>query len=210
VSIRVIIADDHLILREGLKALLAAETDISIVAEADNGSQALELVAQFQPDVLLLDISMQGMNGLEVTRRMTEGFPKVPVIILSMHDDKHYVIEALRAGAKGFIVKSCASTELVGAIQAAAAQKRYLSPSIGDALVQGIGGAKSDPLLSRREVEVLVGLAEGKCVKEIAFALNIGTKTVETYRQSLMKKLNLKNLAQLTKHAIRSGLVPLG
>jgi DNA-binding NarL/FixJ family response regulator len=175
----------------------------------------LELVGSLMPDVLVLDIAMEGMegmDGLEVTRRVSADFPEVAVIILSMHDDKYYVIEAIRAGAKGFIVKSCACDDLVEAIHAVAAHNNYLSPAISCALVQEIAeapSAKEENPLSKREVEVLVGIAEGRCTKEIAFALNIGSKTVETYRQSLMKKLNLTNVAALTKHAIRIGLVPL-
>jgi len=207
-SVQVIIADDHLILREGLKALLSGEPDIAVIAEAENGSQALARVGELKPDVLVLDISMEGIHGLEVTRTVTELYPGVAVVILSMHDEKHYVTEALRAGARGFVVKSCACAELVGAIHAAAAHKRYLSPSLCGTLAPD--ELRTPQPLSKREVEVLIGLAEGNCIKEIAFALNIGTKTVETYRHNLMKKLNLTNLAELTKHAIRSGLVSLG
>lgn len=206
-SVRVIIADDHPIVREGLKALLSGEPNIAVLAEAENGSQALARVDELQPDVLVLDISMEGMHGLEVTRKMTERYPDVAVLILSMHDDKRYVTEALRAGARGFVVKSCACAELVGAIHDAAVHQRYLSPSLCGTLVPD--ELRAPPPLSKRELEVLTGLAEGNCTKEIAFALNIGTKTVETYRHNLMKKLNLTNLAELTKHAIRSGLVSL-
>ncbi|GFO67182.1 DNA-binding response regulator [Geomonas limicola] len=207
-SIEIIIADDHLILREGLKALLASESDIRVVAEADNGAEAIDLVRTLRPRVLVVDITMEGMNGLEVTRRVSQSSSGVSVIILSMHDDKHYVAEALRAGAKGFVLKSAACAELVGAIRAAAANKRYLSPSLYGVLIPLVD-TPAPPALSRREQQVLVALAEGKCIKEIAFALNIGTKTVETYRHNLMKKLNLANLAELTKYAIRSGLVSL-
>jgi DNA-binding NarL/FixJ family response regulator len=208
-TIDIVIADDHLILREGLKALLASEPDFRVVAEADNGSQALELVAALRPQVLIQDISMVGMDGLEVTRRVTEETPEVAIIILSMHDDKHYVVEALRAGAKGFVLKSGASTELIGAIRAAVAKRRYLSPALVPALIPAADELQPPPL-SKRETEVLVGLAEGKCIKEIAFALQIGSKTVETYRHNLMKKLHLGNLADLTKYAIRNRLITLG
>jgi DNA-binding NarL/FixJ family response regulator len=204
----VLLADDHHIFREGLKALLAQESSVSVIAEADNGVAAVERVLALKPDVAILDISMPYLNGIEAAREILAKKQGTKVIILSMHTEKEYVLEALRSGVKGFIAKNCIAMELVAAIQTVAAGEPYLSPTISAALVDGLVFAppKSDNRLSQRESQVLRLMAEGQCTKQVASSLDLSSKTVETYRQSLMKKLNITNLANLVKYAIREGI----
>jgi DNA-binding NarL/FixJ family response regulator len=211
-GITILLADDHKIFREGLKALLEQENDLTVVGDTDDGSAAVDLSLSLLPDVAILDISMPNLNGIEAARRIVADAPNVKVIVLSMHVDKEYVAEALSAGAQGFIAKTCTSTELVNAIRNVVAGQPYLSPTISTALVGLISTSKeetSNPKigLSHRELQVLKLLAGGNCTKEVASQLNISTKTVETYRLSLMKKLKITNMVNLVRYAIREGIV---
>lgn len=210
--ISLLLADDHKIFREGLKTLLEQEKDLSVIGDTDDGAIAVELTLSLLPDVAILDISMPNLNGIEATRRIVSNTPGTKVIILSMHNDKEYVSEALSAGAKGFIAKTCTSTELVNAIHDVVAGQPYLSSTISNAIVGLISTAQEETRttkggLSRRELQVLQLLAAGNCTKEVAALLNISSKTVETYRLNLMKKLNITSLANLVRYAIREGIV---
>lgn len=212
---RVILADDHKIVRDGLKSLLDQNSDIAVIGVADNGRQLLDIVQQTSPDLVLMDISMPEMNGIEATRQIIAAHPDVRVIILSMHSERRFVLEALNAGAHGYLLKDSAFNELIGAIQAVSNGEFYLSPKIAGVVVQGAvrrpqaSQQTAFSLLSTREREVLQLIAEGKSTKEIAFSFNVSVKTVETQRLQIMKKLNIHNVAELTKYAIREGLTQL-
>lgn len=213
--IKVLIADDHKIVRQGLKALLEKEQDIEVVAVAEDGRTAVNLVQELSLDVAVMDIGMPVLNGIEATRQLAVDAPETCVLILSMHSARRYVLEALSAGAKGYILKDCAAEELAWAIRAIAAKETYLSPKIADIIVKDYMkfAPSHDPdpcmILSTREREVLQLIAEGNNTKEIAYLLNLSIKTIETHRQQIMKKLNLQSVASLTRYAIREGLSPL-
>lgn len=214
-NIKVLLVDDHKIVREGLRSLLEKEGDIKIVAEADNGRTAAQRATEMLPDVVVMDIAMPEMNGIEATRRITAENPEIRVLALSMHSARRFVSEALSVGAKGYLLKDCAADELVRAIRTVAADKIYLSPDIADQIVKDyVKNLPDSPpaalnMLSTREKEVLQLIAEGRNTKEIAFTLNVSIKTIETHRQQIMKKLNLQSVAGLTRYAIREGLTPL-
>jgi len=214
-SMRIILADDHKIIRDGLRSLLEQEEDIEVVAQAKTGHETIELVAKFLPNAVIMDIAMPDMNGIEATRHIINSFENVKVIALSMHSDRKFVIEMLKAGAAGYLLKNCAFEELAGAIRTVVAGKTYLSPSITnvvvDNYVRGSGDDESSvfSVLTRREREVLQLLAESKTTKQVAIILHISPKTVETHRLKIMHKLNLDNMAALTKYAIREGLTSL-
>jgi len=214
--ISLMLADDHNIFRTGLKSLLGQEEDLEVIAETDDGAGAVELAVSLTPDVALLDISMPTLSGIEAARRITSESPGTRVIILSMHTTKEYVSAALMAGASGFLSKSCTHTDLLQAIHDVVGGKHYLSPTISSSLIELVTTAPAEPQpaparadnqLSRRENEVLRLLAEGNCTKEVAARLGISTKTVESYRLNLMKKLNIVNMANLVRYAIREGIV---
>jgi len=212
---RIILADDHRIFREGLKPLLAGRDDIEVVAEAEDGLTALDLARQHQPDLAVLDISMPGLNGLEVTRRLAQEVPGVAVIILSMHSDRRFVLEALRAGARGYLLKDGGFAELLDAVGAVQNGRIFLSAAVSDQVIRDyVSLADADQgsafsVLSAREREVLQLLAEGLATKEIAARLNLSAKTVESHRKAVMDKLEIRSIAELTKYAIREGLTPL-
>ncbi|NMC73457.1 MAG: response regulator transcription factor [Geobacteraceae bacterium] len=214
-NIRVLLADDHRIVRQGLRSLLERESDITIVAEADNGRIAVQRAVETLPDVVVMDIAMPEMNGIEAIRRLTAEHAGIRILALSMHSARRFVSEALSVGAKGYLLKDCAADELVRAIRTVAEDKIYLSPDIADQIVKdyvkNLPDSRPSALaaLSTREKEVLQLIAEGKNTKEIAFTLNVSIKTVETHRQQIMKKLNLQSVAGLTRFAIREGLTPL-
>lgn len=214
-TIRILLADDHKIVREGLKALLEKEHDIEVVAVAEDGRSAVQLVQDLLPDVAVIDIGMPGMNGIEATRCIALENAGTRVLVLSMHSARRYVLDALSAGAKGYILKDCAFEELARAVRIVAANETYLSPKIAGILVKDCVNLLPDQdadnasLLSKREREVLQLIAEGHNTKEIAFMLEVSIKTVETHRQQLMKKLNLQTVAGLTRYAIREGVTPL-
>jgi len=213
--IRVLLADDHKIMREGLRSLLAKEEEIEVVSEAENGRQTLELVRQVKPDVVVMDISMPDLNGIEATQRIVSHEPAPKVLALSMHSDKRFVTQMLLAGASGYLLKDCALEELAFAIRTVAAHKIYLSPAIAgvvtEELVHPMTSTDSGVCspLTFREREVLQLLAEGHGTKEIAGMIDVSVKTVEAHRQNVMAKLNLHSVAELTKYAVREGLTSL-
>ncbi len=211
----VLIADDHQIVRDGLRTLLEKYPDIDVVGEAEDGRTAVEMAGNLSPAVVIMDIARPDLNGIEATRRILAVNPRVKVIALSMHSDKRFISEMLKAGASGYLLKDCAFEELVTAIHAVMKDKTYLSPGIAgiviDNYVRQSGGPEASvfSVLSDREREVLQLMAEGKTTKEIAFQLDVSIKTVETHRQNIMTKLDIHSIAELTKYAIREGLTTL-
>jgi DNA-binding NarL/FixJ family response regulator len=209
---RVLLADDHALVRAGIRALMEKIPDVEVVGEAGTGREALELVRSTLPNIVLMDIAMTELGGLEALPRITKDFPSVKVIILSAHANEEYVIRALREGASGYMLKDSATTELELAINSVIQGKIYLSPSISrtviDDYLQRVSGAFS-PLeqLTSRQREILQLIAEGKNTKEIAAELNISIKTVESHRLQLMDRLNIHDIPGLVRYAIRSGLV---
>jgi len=214
-SIRIVMAEDHRMFREGLRHLLEKEKDFTIVGEAENGRTAVKLVEELSPDVILMDVNMKDLNGIEATRQIVAKFPLVKVIGLSMYSERQFVTEMLLAGAKGYLLKDSAIEELVFGIRQVINKNVYLSPIVATEVIeeftQGIKKDRSPVFatLTPREREVLQMLAEGKSTKEIAFSLGVSGKTVETFRQQLMSKLNINTLAGLVKFAIREGLTSL-
>lgn len=211
-TIRVILADDHTLLRAGIRALLEELPGIEVVGEAADGQEALALAQAHRPDVMLTDIAMPGMGGLEVVARMTQDQPEVRVLILSMHKDEAYVRRAILAGAAGYLLKDSDIGELDLALRAAARGETYLSPAVSTHLVADYrrrAGEEADPAagLTRRQVEVLRLVAEGATTKAIARILGISAKTVESHRTLLMERLGIHDVAGLVRYAIRAGLV---
>lgn len=215
-SIKIILAEDHQIVRQGLRSLLAGEPDMKVVGEADTGRKALKLAQELAPDVIIMDISMPDMNGIEATRQVLAESPGVRVIALSMHSDSLFVINMLKSGAMGYLLKDCALEELVKAIRTVMRQQTYISPGISDLLVldlaHGWTAASNSAysILTTREREVLQLLAGGQRTKQIATTLGVSNKTIEAHRKQLMDKLGLRSIAELTKYAIRQGLASLG
>ena len=212
--IRVLLADDHALVRAGIRLLLEKLPDIEVVAEASDGREAIRLVEKHEPHVLLTDIAMPGLNGLEVTRHLANTFPKVRVLILSMYADEEHLYLALRAGAAGYLLKGSAREELELAIRAVARGDTYLSPPVAKITIREYSGrvnAESCPLrkLSPRQEQVLQHIAEGKTTKRVALELNISVKTVETHRMQLMDRLGIHDIAGLVRFAIKVGLVGL-
>ncbi|MEN6307608.1 MAG: response regulator transcription factor [Anaerohalosphaeraceae bacterium] len=210
-SIKIILADDHVILREGLARALQSETGFDIVGQVGDGHSAIKLIREKSPDVVVMDIGMPELNGIETTRIINKEFPQVKVIGLSMHSNDKYVREMFRAGASGYLLKNCAFEELIGAIRTVMGGKTYVSPSIGSMIIQEYISKNEQEksaffLLSQREREVLQLFAEGKTTKQAAACLHISPKTVEAHRLNLMNKLGIDNIAQLTKYAIQEGL----
>ena len=214
-SIKVLLVDDHQIIREGLRVMLEKEHDITIVGEAEDGRMAEQLARELVPDVIIMDVAMPDLNGIEATRQITAKLSGVKIIALSMHDDRRFVLNMLKAGAAGYILKDDAFKSLSKAIRMVMSNKSYLSNQIADMLdnhgFTSSHGMKSTDgeLLSSREREVLQLVAEGKTSNQIAEKLHISAKTVETHRQQVMLKLNIKNVAELTKYAVREGLTML-
>ena len=214
-SIRILLADDHKITRQGLRSLLEKQPDMEVVAEAEEGRTAVRLVQELVPNVVIMDVSMPDLNGMEATRRIIAEFPNVKIIALSMHSDSLFVTEMLRSGASGYLLKDCAFEELERAIRTVMANKTYLSPSISGVVVDDYlhrlskADFSNSEVLSDREREVLQLVAEGKSTKQIALKLHISTKTVETHRRQVMNKLDIHTVAELTKYAIRKGLTSL-
>ena len=211
-SIRIIIADDHTIVRHGLTKLLQQEKDVEIVAQAQNGHSTLELARELSPDVIDMDVGMPDLNGIDATQQILRENPNIKVLALSMHSGRKFVVAMLKAGASGYLLKDCALEELTTALQTIMSGKVYLSPTITDIVVDSYVRQPSEPeqsafsVLSQREREVLQLMAEGNTTKQIALRLHISPKTVEGHRLRLMSKLNIDNVAQLTKYAIQEGL----
>jgi len=214
--IRVIIADDHAVMRDGLKALLASAPDIEVVAEADNGYQALRRALELTPDVVIADIAMPEMNGIDAARQIVARLPATRVLMLSMHSDAEYVHRALAAGASGFVLKEAAGAEVASAVRALHGGRGYFSAAIAELAREfGAAGARahaSGPIdsLSRRERQVLQLVVEGRSSVEIAAIVSLSPKTVETYRSRIMKKLAVGDVASLVKFCIQHGLTDLG
>ncbi|MFZ5587153.1 MAG: response regulator [Thermodesulfobacteriota bacterium] len=209
--IRVLLADDHSIVRAGLRRLIEDAGDMEVVVEASDGRQAIALALKERPDVAVVDLSMPGLDGLEVISRLHQQMPGLPVLVLTMHEEEQYVVRSLAAGAKGYMTKRSAPEQLVGAIRKVQAGGRYLSAEVAEALAMRVarGGGASSSLesLSNREVQVLRALAMGRTNREIAEAYNLSVKTVDTYRFRLLKKLNLRNNAELSRYAMQHGLI---
>jgi two-component system response regulator NreC len=207
--IRILLADDHALVRHGFRMILAAQPDMEIVGEAGNGRDAVELAQKLKPDVVVMDVAMPELNGIEATRRIIELAPRARVLALSMHKDAVYVREILRAGARGYLLKDSADADLIAAVRAVAKGEGYLSPGVSDAVLSDYRRHVTDPLdlLTSREREVLQLIAEGKTNKEIATSLTLSVYTVEAHRGRLMEKLNLHSTGELVRFAVRSGLI---
>jgi DNA-binding NarL/FixJ family response regulator len=210
--IRVLLADDHALVRAGIRSLLGGMVDVKVIAEASSGEEALEFAAREAPDVVLMDIAMKGITGLEATARLRERQPGVRVVILSMHSGEEYVLQALRAGAAGYLLKDAATGELELALRSVMRGESWLSPTVSRQVVEGymqrVGGEAAPEVLTARQREVLRLVAGGKSTKEIAFLLNLSVKTVETHRAQIMDRLNIRDVAGLVRYALRTGLVP--
>ena len=208
-KIRILLADDHAVVRKGFQFILAAQPDFEVVGEAANGQEAVDLAKSLQPDVVVMDVSMPELNGIEATRRISEVSPKARVLALSMHRDSVYVREILRAGARGYILKDAQEFELLGAVRAVGKGDGYLSPAVSDAVLNDYRKHVTDPvdLLTGREREVLQHIAEGKTNKEIASHLGLSVYTVEAHRGRVMEKLNLHSTGELVRFALRNGLI---
>lgn len=211
-QVRVLLADDHALVRAGLRKLLESLPDIEVVGEADDGQAVLTLAGQLHPHLVLMDIAMPGLNGLEAAARLTKLHPQTRVLILSMHQNEDYVRQALRAGAAGYLLKDAAPVELEHALKAVLRGQTYLSPAVSKGVmsdyVQRLRGEESPgEALTPRQREVLQLVAEGKSTKEIARRLGLSVKTVETHRSQLMKQLDLHDVAALVRYAIRTGLI---
>jgi DNA-binding NarL/FixJ family response regulator len=214
-KLKVILADEQKIVCQGLHAILERENVFDVIAEVDNGIEAIRLAEEISPDIVIIAISLHGMNGIELTRRIVEKMPNISVIIISMRNEKQFIVEALRAGAKGYLLKDCTKVELIAAIREIASGGTYLSQKVADLLVNEYVRQPSEQSMSTfsaltpKEKEVLRLIGEGSNTKEIAFLLHVSVKTIVTYRQNLMKKLNLHTIADLIKYTIRERLVSI-
>ncbi len=213
--IKILIADDHQIIREGLKSLIESEPDLVVCGMAKDGFEAIALANEFQPEVVIMDIGMPGLNGIDAAEKITSCQPQSRVIALSMLRERRFISQMFRVGAKGYLLKDCAFEELLGAVATVMKGQVYLSPGVaGIVLEDYFDGKSAEPdsasnLLSTREREVLQLLAEGCSTKETAFKLNISIKTIETHRRQIMKKLDLHSVAELTKYALKEGITSL-
>lgn len=212
--IRILLVDDHKVMRDGLRLLLDHYSDMQVVGEADHGRDALALAARLEVDVVVMDVAMPELNGIETTRRLLARHPAVRVVALSMYNDRRILNEMLQAGASALVVKGSATEELIQAIRAVRAGQEYVAPAIAATLGSNVGGgAGADQIapavLTNRELEVLQLVAEGGTTKSIGSRLNISAKTVDTHRQNIMRKLNLRTVAELTKYAVREGITTL-
>jgi len=213
-KVRILLADDHTVMRAGLRALLERQPNLEVVGEAENGRKTVELASSHVPDVVVMDIAMPNLNGVEATRRMVSKQPTISVVILSMYSDESYVMRALEAGARAYLLKDSAVTDLIRAIEAVSQGKSFFSPRISRILAEEYvhalkqkGVADSYELLTPREREILQLLAEGKTNKEVATSLNISVYTAETHRGNILQKLNLHSSAELVLYAVRKGII---
>ncbi|MBL8058744.1 MAG: response regulator transcription factor [Anaerolineales bacterium] len=209
--IRVLLADDHTLVRKGLRSLLDAEAGLEVVGEAEDGREAVHKAQALAPDVVLMDITMPGLNGLEATRQIRKALPRVKVLALTVHANAEYVFQILRAGASGYLVKQAAVTELIEAIRTVSRGETYLSAALSPAAVEAYRrqaeAMAAPPRLTDREREVLQLIAEGRTNREIAGRLAVSVKTVEAHRAHVMEKLGLRTTAELTKYALRQGII---
>jgi DNA-binding NarL/FixJ family response regulator len=214
-TVRVLLVDDHQLMREGLRKILESTSGIEVVGEAEDGRSALAAVAAYHPDVVVMDIAMNGMNGIDATQHVSKAHPDVKVVALSTHADKRYVRNMIRAGASAYVLKESASEDLLRAVAAAARGEHYLSPQITGCLLESWTAPQTPEsssvyeVLGAREREVLRLLSEGKTSKEIAVQLALSIKTVETHRRNITSKVGLHSIAELTKYAVREGLTTL-
>ena len=211
---KVLLADDHRLMRSGLRLVIERHPDFNVVGEADDGRQAVAMAEQLRPGVIVMDIGMPNLNGIEAARQITEAHPEIAIVMLSMHSDEGYVLRALKAGARAYLLKDSAEEDLTKAIEAVRDGKSFFSPAVSQVLLQDYmrklqraGAEDSYDLLSGREREVLQLVAEGKSSKEVAGLLNLSTYTVETHRANIMQKLNLKGIPELILYAVRKGLI---
>jgi DNA-binding NarL/FixJ family response regulator len=211
---RILIADDHLVIRAGLRLLLERHEDFNVIAEADDGRQAVDLAAELKPDVAVVDVAMPNMNGIEATRQMTASNPAIAVVMLSMYTDETYVMRALRSGAKAYLLKSAAETDLIQAVRAVREGKSFFSPVVSRMLLEDYvrqmsqkGVEDSYDLLTSREREILQLIAEGKSNKDVATHLSLSLHTVETHRTNILQKLNLHSVPELILYAVRKGII---
>jgi DNA-binding NarL/FixJ family response regulator len=207
--IRILLADDHAVVRDGFKMILGAQPDMEIVGEAGNGREAVERAIELRPDIVVMDVAMPELNGIEATRRVIEALPHARVLALSMHKDNVYVREILRAGARGYLLKDAPAGDLLAAVRAVAGGEGYLSPAVSNAVLDDYRRHVTNPidLLTSREREVLQMLAEGKPNQEIAGVLNLSVYTVDAHRGRIMEKLNMHNINELVRFAVRNGLI---
>ena len=212
--IRVLLADDHKMIRAGLRLVLEQSPDITVAGEADDGRQAVALALELKPNVVVMDVGMPNLNGIEASLHIKQALPETAIVMLSMHSDEGYILRALRAGATGYILKDSAEADLVGAVRAVAEGKSFFSPKVSRILLEDYmrklrksGTEDSYDLLSAREREILQLVAEGKSSKEIANLLNLSVYTVETHRGNIMQKLNLRGIPELILYAVRKGIV---
>jgi DNA-binding NarL/FixJ family response regulator len=208
-KIRILLVDDHAMVRQGFRLILAAQSDMEIIGEAGNGREAVELSDKLKPDIVVMDVAMPELNGIEATRRIAESSPRTRVLALSMYKDSVYVREILRAGARGFLLKDAIDRDLLAAVRAVASGEGYLSPAVSEAVLSDYRKHVTDPLdlLSSREREVLQMIAEGKTNKDIATTLDLSVYTVDAHRGRIMEKLNLHSVGELVRFAVRKGLI---
>ncbi len=213
-KIRILLVDDHTVIRVGLKLLLERQTDFEVVGEAEDGRKAIQLAGELQPDAIVMDVAMPNLNGIEATRQITAALPKIAVVVLSMHSDESYVMRALKAGARGYLLKDSAEADLIQAIRMVVTGKSFFSPAVSKMLLEDYvhnlrqrGIEDSYDLLTPREREVLQLAAEGKSNKEAAALLNLSSYTVETHRTNLMGKLGLHSVPELILYAVRKGII---
>lgn len=208
-KINVLIADDHAIVRQGLKQILSETEDLHVAGEADDGAEALQLARQQSWDVILLDVTMPNRNGIDTLKQLKREFPKLPVLILSMHPEEQYAVRAIQSGASGYLTKQSAPEQLVTAIRQVARGKKYISPTLAEKLAGVVAGGDRSPMekLADRELEVLRLIASGKTLVQVADALNIAVQTVSTYRARILEKLQLESTAEMIRFGIEHGLV---
>ena len=213
-KLRILLADDHIVMRTGLRALLERQANLEVVGESENGRETVALAASLKPDVVVMDVGMPVLNGIEAAKTIVSQHPTTAVVILSMHADESYVMRALKAGARGYLLKDSAAADLIGAIQAVSQGRSFFSPKVSRILAEDYvrilkqkGDVDTYDLLTSREREILQLLAEGKANKEVATALNISPYTVETHRSHILQKLNLHTPAELVLYAVRKGII---
>ena len=208
--IKILIADDHAVVRRGLKQIVSETRDMKVTGEAGNGAEVIEKTSKNDYDAVVLDITMPGVNGLDILKQLKQGRPRLPVLVLSVHSEEQYAVRALRAGAAGYLTKESAPDELIAALRAIARGKKYVTPSLADKLVASVGMEIDQPLherLSDREFQVLRLIASGKRSQEIAEELFLSPKTISTFRSRILQKTGLKNNAELTYYSVKHGLV---
>ena len=214
-GLKILLADDHKIMREGLRSLIEKQPGMEVVAESDNGRTALRLTRKLKPDVIVMDINMPDMNGIDATRQIVSEFPDAKVIAFSMHSDRQFVVEMLKAGVSGYLLKDAAFEELANAIRTVADNRNFLCPKIAKTVLEDYKEhlhttePSASAVLTGREREVLQLLSEGRTTKQIADQLNVSVKTAETHRRNIMEKLDMRSIAELTKFAIRQGLTSI-